>query len=61
MTPEDSWAYVKPNVSYLKVICSQASVLIPYENHNSMEKKSQPLFFVGYYEDMKAYNTYVVL
>ena len=58
MTLEEAWSNVKPDVSTSRVFGSAAWAFIPNEKRNAMEKKSQPLFFVGYYEDMKAYRLF---
>jgi hypothetical protein len=58
MTPEEAWTHVKPNVSTFRVFGSPTWALIPDEKHKAMEKKSQPLIFVGYCEDMKAYRLF---
>lgn len=53
MTLEESWIHVKPDVSTFKVFGSAAWALIPNEKREALKKKSQPLIFVGYCEDMK--------
>jgi hypothetical protein len=58
MTPEEAWSHVKPDVSTFRVFGSPTWALIPDEKHKAMEKKSQPLIFVGYCEDMKAYRLF---
>lgn len=58
MTPEEDWSHVKPDVSTFKVFGSVARALIPNEKRKALEKKSQPLIFVGYCEDMKAYRLF---
>ena len=58
MTPEEAWSHVKPDVSTFKVFGSVAWALIPNEKRKALEKKSQPLIFVGYCEDMKAYRLF---
>ena len=58
ITPEEAWTHVKPDVSFFRVFCSLAWALIPSEEHKAMEKKSQPLIFVGYCEDMKEYRLF---
>jgi hypothetical protein len=58
MTPEEAWSHVKPDVSTFRVFGSVAWALIPNEKCKAMEKKSQPLIFVGYCEDMKAYRLF---
>jgi len=57
-TPEKAWCHVKHDVSTFRVFGSLAWALIPVEKHKAMEKKSQPLIFVGYCEDMKAYKLF---
>ena len=58
MTPEESWSHVKPYVSTFRVFGSASWALIPNEKRKALEKKSQPLIFVGYCEDMKAYRLF---
>ena len=58
MTLEKAWTHVKPNVSPFREFGSTAWDLILDEKHKAMEKKSQPLIFVGYCEDMKAYRLF---
>jgi hypothetical protein len=57
-TPEESWSHVKPDDSSFRVFGSPAWALIPVKKHKAMEKKSQPLIFVGYCEDIKAYRLF---
>jgi hypothetical protein len=57
-TPEEAWSHVKPDVSAFRVFGSPAWALIPVEKRKAMEKKSQPLIFVGYCEDIKAYRLF---
>jgi hypothetical protein len=57
-TPEEAWSHVKPDVSTFRVFGSPAWALIPVEKRKAMEKKSQPLIFVGYCEDIKAYRLF---
>lgn len=58
MTPEEAWSHVKPDVSIFRVFGCAAWAIIPHEKHKAMEKKSQPLIFVGYCEDMKGYRLF---
>lgn len=58
ITPEEAWTHVKLDVSFFRVFVSPAWALIPGEKCKAMEKKSQPLIFVGYCEDMKAYRLF---
>lgn len=58
ITPKEAWNHVNPDVSFFKVFGSLEWALIPGEKWKAMEKKSQPLIFVGYYEDMKAYRLF---
>ena len=58
MTPEEAWTHVDLDVSFFIVFGSLAWALIPGEKHKSMEKKSQPLIFIGHCEDMKAYRLF---
>ena len=53
MTLDGAWSHLKPNVSTFSVFSSQTWPLILNEKRKSMEKKIQPLIFVGYYGDMK--------
>jgi hypothetical protein len=48
----------KPDVSAFILFGSPTWALIPVEKRKAMEKKSQPLIFVGYYEDIKAYRLF---
>lgn len=45
-------------MSTFRAFGSPTWALIPNEKHQAMEKKSQPLIFVGYCEDMKAYRLF---
>jgi hypothetical protein len=58
MTLEEDWIHVKIDVSTFRVFGSPTWVLILYEKHQFREKKIQPLIFVGYCEDMKAYRLF---
>ena len=58
MTLEESWSHFKLGVSTFKIFGSAAWALIPNEKHKALENKSQPLIFVGYCEDMKAYKLF---
>ena len=55
ITSEEAWTHVKPDVSFFRLFGSLAWDLTLGEKRKDMEKKSQPLIFVGYCEDMKAY------
>jgi hypothetical protein len=58
MTLEEAWTHVNPYVSTFRVFGSPTWALILDEKHKAMEKKRQPLIFVGYYEDMKSYRLF---
>ena len=58
MTPEEASSHVKPIVSTFRIFGSVAWALIQNEKHKALEKKIQPLIFVGYCEDMKAYRLF---
>jgi hypothetical protein len=58
MTPEESCRHIKPYVSTFRVFDNVAWELIQNEKRKAMDKKVQPLIFVGYYEDMKAYRLF---
>ena len=58
MTPEEAWTHVKPDVSTFHIFGSEAWAFIPNDQWKAMEKKSQPLIFVGYCEDVKAYRLF---
>jgi hypothetical protein len=58
MTPKESWSRVSLDVSTFRVFGSPTWALIPVEKCKSMEKKSQPLIFVGYCEDIKEYRLF---
>lgn len=58
MTTKEAWTHVNLNVSSFIVFGSPTWALISYEKHKAMEKKSQPLIFVGYCDDMKAYRLF---
>jgi hypothetical protein len=55
MTLEESWSHVKTDVSIFKVFGSPVWELILNEQQKYMEKKIQPLIFVGYYKYIKTY------
>jgi len=57
-TLEEAWNHVKLDVSTFRVFGSPAWALIPGEKRKDMEKRSEPLIFVGYYEDMKAFRLF---
>ena len=58
VTPKEAWSHVKHDVSTFRVFDSATWALIPNEKRKAMVEKSQPLFFVGYCEDMKAYRLF---
>jgi hypothetical protein len=58
MALEEAWIHVKPNVSTFRIFGILAWALILVEKYKAMEKKSQPLIFVGYCEDMKPYRLF---
>ena len=58
MTLEEASNHVKHDVSTFKVFVSGAWELIPNEKRKAIDKKTQPLIFVGYCEDMKAYRLF---
>jgi len=58
MTLEEAWRHVKPDVSTFRVFGSPSWALTPVEKCKDMDKKIQPLIFVGYFEDMKSYRLF---
>ena len=58
MTPKEAWTHVKPDVSTFCIFGSEAWAFIPDAQRKAMERKSQPLIFVGYYEDVKVYKLF---
>ena len=55
MNPEQAWSGTKPDVSCFRVFSSHAWAFILKTKHKDLDKKSKPLIFVSYCEDMKAY------
>lgn len=55
MTPKEAWSGTKLDVSYFRVFGIHSQTFISKIKHKALEKKSKPLIFVGYSEDMKAY------
>jgi hypothetical protein len=58
LTPKEFWSHVNSNLSTFCVFGSLVWDLILDEKRKFMEKKRQPLIFVGYCEDMKAYRLF---
>ena len=58
MTPKEAWSHLKPDASSLWVFGSEAWAFVLDAQWEEMEQKSQPLIFVGYYEDAKAYRLF---
>ena len=58
MTPEEAWNHVKPNVSTFHIFGSEACAFILDAQRKAMERKSGPLIFVGYCEDVKVYRLF---
>ena len=58
MSPQEAWTHVKPDVSTFCVFGSEAWAFILDAQWKSIERKSQPLIFFGYYEDVKEYKLF---
>ena len=58
MTLEEAWTHVKPDVSTFSIFGSEAWAFILDAQRKTMERKSRPLIFVGYCEDVKAYRLF---
>ena len=58
MTLEEAWTHVKLDVSTFRIFGSEALTFILDAQRKAMERKSQPLIFVGQYEDVKAYRLF---
>ena len=57
-TPKEAWSHVKPDVSTFRVFGSTTYAFVPDAQRKAMERKSQPLIFVGYCENVKAYRLF---
>ena len=58
MTPKEAQTHVKPDFSTFHVFGSEAWAFIPDAQRKTMERKSRPLIFVGYCEDVKVYKLF---
>ena len=58
MTPEEVWSHVKPDVSSFYIFGSATWAFVANAQRREIERKSQPLIFVGYCEDVMAYRLF---
>ena len=58
LDPKEAWTHVKPDVSKFHIFGSEAWAFIPDAQRKAMERKSQPLIFVVYCEDVKVYKLF---
>lgn len=55
MTSEEAWHGTNINVSFFRVFGSHIWAFISKNKKKALDRKGQPLIFVGYFEDIKDY------